>query len=1003
MSSLDRVIINNVPSSNRKDFGFRAINSSESHNLNQEEMLNDILDLFNKTNSIERFVTENADFIKAESTFIESKYKVLNDKFARLLDKYNELVQGKSSRKVIILPEDCKVSSIVNGAKINPSTCDIKVLPFRSVSKLAIFDSVTDSMYIPDSLNVDIRSQTTNTITETDNDIYAPFYNDNQMYWTRKVVTDNSVDEVVTEYVITLAEEIMTTEEMNEIVIHPFMCNVVDVFVRFGDSNRWERIESSKYHKAVQYGKDDFETTPRPFSLNFENKMVNQMKIVVSAKNYIEGETNLRNFRFGLKRIEAYEHYYDDYLSSCFDTSLEVVSDGEVLVEGLTFHFNNDVDNSKFLSDIDYEFFYKDENGRRQKVFEEFPFVLPSKDLYIKFRIGEKYKHMNIRSIDLNYKVIKSDFKLLVSYIHDLRVDFKDDFNIYYYAKPSNSNSLMEAINHEISLDNGATWTSISPIFDGTRYVYKHKALGEVCKKTDCFIRITDFSGRIGLSNKFTINAEMLDKPPVMDPIDNKIVKVNKPFKLRYIAGDDFKITSHEISEDNGQSWKVIIPTIEEWDIRGIKYFKFTLDMMYDSIGDRNCLIRIRDGENKPTVSNPFTIRVEPILVEDITISKDSVIANKGEQVQLKAVVLPLDASDKTLHWESTNNDIAVVNSLGLIDCVDKGACEVFVMSNDRKHRATCKVVVNVPVSKVILNESEKVLNVGSSFTLVESVLPNDAGNKNVTWSASNDCITLKNGVVTAVKAGVCIVTVQTVEGGHEARCIIEVRVPVKDMQLNKSQVDLFVGDRTTISATILPTVAYNKNVKWESLDVSIADVIDGTITAKGKGTTKIAATTEDGGIKRYCTVNTKVAIGDLELDYNKLDMNVGDVEVLNATVLPVDAYDKSLVWISSNVEVVVVTQEGQLKAVGVGESIITARAKDGREKQCTVKVSEFKKSEDPYKDPQIGKIEKFEDPYKDPQIGKVEKFEDPHKDPQIGKIEKFEDPYTDNKIGKKN
>ena len=165
----------------------------------------------------------------SESTFIESKYKVLNDKFARLLDKYNELVQGKSSRKVIILPEDCKVSSIVNGAKINPSTCDIKVLPFRSVSKLAIFDSVTDSMYIPDSLNVDIRSQTTNTITETDNDIYAPFYNDNQMYWTRKVVTDNSVDEVVTEYVITLAEEIMTTEEMNEIVIHPFMCNVVDV------------------------------------------------------------------------------------------------------------------------------------------------------------------------------------------------------------------------------------------------------------------------------------------------------------------------------------------------------------------------------------------------------------------------------------------------------------------------------------------------------------------------------------------------------------------------------------------------------------------------------------------------------------------------------------------------------------------------------------------------------------------------------------------------------
>ena len=75
-----------------------------------------------------------------------------------------------------------------------------------------------------------------------------------------------------------------------------------------------------------------------------------------------------------------------------------------------------------------------------------------------------------------------------------------------------------------------------------------------------------------------------------------------------------------------------------------------------------------------------------------------------------------------------------------------------------------------VSVISVSLDLETKTLEIGESFTLHESILPTNATNKNVRWSATGDgVVSVDNGVVRALKAGSSTVTVTTVDGNKTA------------------------------------------------------------------------------------------------------------------------------------------------------------------------------------------------------------------------------------------
>lgn len=96
------------------------------------------------------------------------------------------------------------------------------------------------------------------------------------------------------------------------------------------------------------------------------------------------------------------------------------------------------------------------------------------------------------------------------------------------------------------------------------------------------------------------------------------------------------------------------------------------------------------------------------------------------------------------------------------------------------------KIVEFVPVSVtgVTLDKTTAFMNVGGkTLTLAAAVLPNNATDKNVTWSSSNPAAATvsASGVVTAVAVGNTTITVTTEDGGFTASCEVKVKEPIPD------------------------------------------------------------------------------------------------------------------------------------------------------------------------------------------------------------------------------
>ena len=174
----------------------------------------------------------------------------------------------------------------------------------------------------------------------------------------------------------------------------------------------------------------------------------------------------------------------------------------------------------------------------------------------------------------------------------------------------------------------------------------------------------------------------------------------------------------------------------------------------------------------------------------------------------------------------------------------------------------------DVPVTGVSLNTSTLNLIEGGTDTLTATVEPNNATNRNVTWSSDNPSVaTVNNGVVSAVSEGTATITV-TAQGDStkSASCTVTVTaatVSVTGVTLNKTSTSLYVGDTETLTATVAPDNATNKAVTWTSSNPSVATVENGVVTALARGTAVITATAADGsGASAKVTVTVTWPLG---------------------------------------------------------------------------------------------------------------------------------------------
>jgi len=166
-----------------------------------------------------------------------------------------------------------------------------------------------------------------------------------------------------------------------------------------------------------------------------------------------------------------------------------------------------------------------------------------------------------------------------------------------------------------------------------------------------------------------------------------------------------------------------------------------------------------------------------------------------------------------------------------------------------------------------------------------------------------------------------------------------EKTVAVTAVKLNNNSLALTAGDQATLVATVSPSDATDKTVKWSSSNEKVAKVDNGKVTAVAAGDADITATA--GGKNAVCKVTVVAKVIQVEkvsLDKTSLSLVEGDEATLVATVSPDDATDKTVTWNTSD-EKVATVENGKVLAVAEGEAIITATS-GKKSATCTVTVS---------------------------------------------------------------
>ncbi|MEI3339086.1 MAG: Ig-like domain-containing protein [Eubacterium sp.] len=327
------------------------------------------------------------------------------------------------------------------------------------------------------------------------------------------------------------------------------------------------------------------------------------------------------------------------------------------------------------------------------------------------------------------------------------------------------------------------------------------------------------------------------------------------------------------------------------------------------------------------------------VKATSVVLNKSVYTLKKGGTVKLKATIAPKKATTRTLLWSSSNKKVATVDKAGKVKAKKNGKATITVKVKSTSKKASCKIIVGTPVTKVSVAKSSVTLIAGQTSAIKASVAPKTATTKSVAYASSNKRVATvsSGGVIKAIAAGTAKITVTAKDGtGKKATVNVTVKPRISAIALSAAKSVIEVGDSLQINANIAPSNAGNKTLTSTSSNARVASVdAKGKVIGKAEGTAVIKAAAKDGSNKAgtfTVTVKSKNRpVTKITLSASENELWTGDESLMLQTgVEPADSTNKKLVYESSNPDVAAVSENGEVTAVSAGTATITAKATDG-------------------------------------------------------------------------
>ena len=415
--------IKNIPSIQEIEFKTREISDSHKLNQMQEQVFNDILDLFNKANTLQKEMYEMNVAANIESTCYAKRLEETLTKLSLIEEQYdNLLLAPEDFRTITRYAIDATVDELSPfSAVIDSNTNDIIANIISSVSKTRLYDDTYDETLIPPSLKIYVGPDSFNTdnehiLTIEDSDISNALDGNISTVWFRRIVTDTSVESIENEVVIGLPEDIITSRMVNQIIISPYPSGYVDIMnVEYKTNGAWQTIPGLEYHTC--YSEEEYEdifgnkytrgvikNAPN-IKLNFKPIQTNQIRIKLRQRNYeYDAQNNRRVWYLGIRDLDVnYNRYTKDH--SEFDMVFDFPeTDKNIKIYDTEIFCNNNIDSS-VLENIYKEYYYYDADGNTHKVSDSLPFILTGHKLMVRFTIEGTIDTPNINKCSVKYKL----------------------------------------------------------------------------------------------------------------------------------------------------------------------------------------------------------------------------------------------------------------------------------------------------------------------------------------------------------------------------------------------------------------------------------------------------------------------------------------------------------------------------------------------------------------------------------------------------------------------
>ena len=291
--------------------------------------------------------------------------------------------------------------------------------------------------------------------------------------------------------------------------------------------------------------------------------------------------------------------------------------------------------------------------------------------------------------------------------------------------------------------------------------------------------------------------------------------------------------------------------------------------------GEATITVTTEDGGKTATCK--VTVSETSVAVTGVTLNKTELILDTGGSETLTATVAPADATNQKVTWKSDKPEIATVDDNGKVTAVKAGTATVTVTTRDGGKTATCRVTVSDREIKVteIITLAALAIYVGESKAITATVKPDDATNKELTWTSSDETVATVDatGKVTGKKIGTATITATAQDGsGVSGSCTVTVLSPVKKVTVTPATMTLSQNESYTLKATVeVFGSGTDTGVTWTSSDTTIATVdATGKVTATDKvGSVTITATSKaDPAKKGTCTV--KVSADQTDIGYGE-------------------------------------------------------------------------------------------------------------------------------------